>query len=122
MMPFDLLDKLKNKKKGAEGIYQQGYYTLGGLLTGLVIADLWDTLDLPGNKKKIEAGLLVNNPIKKSVYDEDKLYQNILVGLVMALELFGVKGGVASGAGMLIGFSYVNNTKTGGYIGGLPSP
>ena len=122
MFPFDFTDKLKDKKKGADGIYTSAYYTLGGLLAGMVIADFWNKFDLPGNNKKLERGLLLDNPIEKSVYDEEKLYQNILAGLVMALEVFGVKGGVASGAGMLIGFNYVNSTKKGGYIGGLPSP
>lgn len=120
--PADFKEKLKKKKKGEDGIYSTAYYSLGGLLVGMFVADIWDKLGLPGNKKKLENALLTGTPINKSVYDEDKLYQNILAGLVMSLELLGIKGGVASGAGMLIGFNYVNATKKGDYIGGLPSP
>lgn len=120
--PADFVEKIKKKRKGEEGIYTTAYYTLGGLLVGLFIGNIWDKLDLPGNNKKIENALLTHQKIEKSPYEEDKLYQNILVGLVMVSEVFGIKGGVASGAGMLIGLNYANATKKGNYIGGLPAP
>lgn len=122
MQPFDFLDKLQKKRKGVEGIYTTAYYTLGGLLAGLLIGNLWDRFNLPGNNQKLENALLTRQPIQKSPYDEDKLYQNILVGLVMASEAFGIKGGIASGVGMLIGLNYSNKTKKGEFIGDTPTP
>lgn len=105
-----------------EGVYQEGYYSIGGLLTGMIVADLWDKWNLPGNKKKLGQAFLSGQPIKDSGYDEDKLYMNMIAGLVISLELLGIKGAASSGAGMLIGFNYVNSSKSGSYIGGLPSP
>lgn len=118
----DFLKKLGNKQKGMEGVYQEGYYSIGGLLTGMIVADLWDKWNLPGNKKKLGQAFLSGQPIKDSGYDEDKLYMNMIAGLVISLELLGIKGAASSGAGMLIGFNYVNSSKSGSYIGGLPSP
>ena len=62
------------------------------------------------------------NKIEKSAYAEDKLYMNMIAGLIISLEMLGVKGAASSGAGMLIGFNYINTTKEGGYLGGTPAP
>ena len=122
MFITDFLGKLKNKKKGIDGIYSQAYYSLGGLIAGMLIADLWEKWDLPGNDKKLENSLLTGNKIEKSSYEEDKLYQNMIAGLIIASEAIGVKGAAASGTGMLIGINYVTTARKGGYLGGTPAP
>lgn len=118
----DFLKKLSNKKKGVDNIYSEGYYSLSGMLFGMLMADIWNRLDMPGNDSKLENSILTGKKIEKSVYDEDKLYMNVIAGLIISLELVGIKGAAASGTGMLIGINYATTSRKGSYIGGTPAP
>jgi hypothetical protein len=101
-------------------IYLSGYHMLGGLVAGLIITKILEKTDVKdmAQKEKITKGILTGHPIE-NVGDGIKLEKLALMTLSTALtfgEVFmGVKGGASAGAGMILGYTYLNSG--GSYIG-----
>jgi len=107
----------KKRHDAIKGLYEGGYYSLGGLLAGMLVTELWTRFDLPGNGVKISHSLITNEPLQNSNAGLDKLYQLMIAGGLVASEFFGVKGGMLSGVSMMIGIEWTNASKMGKYIG-----
>ena len=121
----DITKAVKNNqgKKGRnnQDLYLSGYHMLGGLIAGLLITKVLDSTHVTEilQQKKITKGILTGHPIQ-NVGDGIKLDKVVLMMTSAALtagEIFaGIKGGASAGAGMVLGYSYLQTSKTG-YIG-----
>lgn len=115
---FPTITDVIESKKGRQQIYHNGFHMMGGIVTALVINELWEHLKLPGwDKKPITESLINKQPIQNSNVSNDMLWKIALWGSVMLSEFAGVKGGFISGVGMLIGFSWADRASSGKYIG-----
>lgn len=111
----------KDKKKGTKSdvsIYSSGYHSLGGIIAGAAVSYLWEKSGLPGQDEKIKKALLTNKPLQnaKDITLAKTVVLTISVGLMMT-ELLGVKGGMASGSGFMIGYTLADNLRKHRYIG-----
>lgn len=123
---IDFTKTIKNNdgKKGRnnQDIYLSGYHMLGGLVAGLIISKVLDSVHLTekAEKTKITHGILTGHPIE-NVGDGIKLDKVALMALstgLTAAEVFlGLKGGASAGAGMILGHSYLQTSKKEEYIG-----
>ena len=100
-----------------KSFYETGYYSLGGLLSGMLLTELWKKFSLPGNNEKITTSLLTNKPLENTNLTKDKMYQLIIAGGVILSEFFGVKGGMVSGLTMIAGIEMMHSSQNGKYIG-----
>ena len=120
-MSLNLLKADKDKKSGKNNnaIFEAGYHSMGGFVVGMVIANFWEELGLPrGDDTKITNAVFTGKPIENATgFSIEKLYQTVLATGIMSLELLGVKGSMAAGGGMLLGFTYMQNSKSGKYVG-----
>ena len=124
----DITKAVKNNqgKKGRnnQDIYLSGYHMLGGLIAGLLITKVLDSTHVTEilQQKKITKGILTGHPIQ-NVGDGIKLDKVVLMMTSAALtagEIFaGIKGGASAGAGMVLGYTYLQTSKHGNYIGDL---
>ena len=123
MGAIDVAKTVKNNqgKKGRnnEDIYMSGYHMLGGLVSAMVIGFAWDKVKA-AQQTKITTGLISGNPIKNvgdGIAFDKVITMSISTALTMA-ELFGgVKGAASAGAGMMIGYTYLDKSKQQKYIG-----
>lgn len=109
--------------RNSQDIYLSGYHMLGGLVTSIIITKLLDsttnTVDKAKNTK-ITHGILTGHPISNvgEGIKLDKLITMTLSTVLTASEVFlGLRGGASAGAGMVLGYTYLSTTKSGGYIG-----
>lgn len=120
-MIVDLLKANKQKKvqrKKDADIYTGGYYVFGGVISGMLIHILWEKLNLPGHDVPINHALLTGKELENTNSIKiDKFIMSLLSTGLMLSELFGLKGGAASGSGMLMGYTFASTAKDGKYIG-----
>lgn len=120
-MIVEFFQKAKEKKQGKkkeEDIYANGYYSLGGAILGFSFVEIWDRMNFECLDEKIEHSMITRQPIvkPKEVTIDKTLALIVSVGLMMS-ELFGIKGGMASGAGLLVGYTYATSLRKGEYLG-----
>lgn len=118
----DVTKAIKNNqgKKGRnnQDIYLSGYHMLGGLVASLLITKLMNYSPIV-EQKRITKGILTGYPIQNvgSGIKLDKFVIMLSSAALTASEVFlGIKGGASAGAGMIVGYTYLNTSKTG-YIG-----
>ena len=98
--------------KDRKGMYENGFFTLGGLFTGIILNDVWRLFNGPGGYENLIVGG------KDTGLKLDHFYQNLIVGgIVVFSTLFNVKGGISGGSGMAIGVNYANLSEKHDYIG-----
>jgi hypothetical protein len=124
----DVTKAVKNNqgKKGRnkKDIYFSGYDMLGGLIASIIITKVLDSAHVSDiiEEKRITKGILTGHPIR-NVGKGIKLDKVILMTTSAALtagEIFlGWKGGASAGAGLILGYTYLQTSKGGGYIGDL---
>lgn len=118
----ELLKAEKEKKKGksVDNIYSSGYYMLGGVISGFFLVQLWEKLNLPGFDVTLDHSLITNKPIDNAnKITVDKLAVMLLSGGLAIAEIFGLKGGMSSGAGMMLGYTYSTSFRKKKYIGAI---
>jgi hypothetical protein len=119
----DVTKAVKNNqgKKGrnSKDIYFSGYDMLGGLIASLIITKAISIAPII-EQKRIKKGILTGHPIQ-NVGRGIKLDRLVIMAASAALtagEVFlGWKGGASAGAGMIIGYTYLQSSKHGKYIG-----
>jgi hypothetical protein len=119
----DVTKAVKNNqgKKGrnSKDIYFSGYDMLGGLIASLIITKAISMAPMI-EQKRIKKGILTGHPIQ-NVGRGIKLDRLVIMAASAALtagEVFlGWKGGASAGAGMIIGYTYLQSSKHGKYIG-----
>jgi hypothetical protein len=121
MVIVEFAKAAKEKKKGKKSdvsIYSSGYHSLGGIVAGALISYLWDKSGMPGQDEKIKKALLTGKPLRnsKDITMAKTIVLTISVGLMMS-ELLGIKGGMASGSGLMIGYTIADNYRQHKYIG-----
>ena len=110
-------EKEKGKKKEST-IYASGYYSLGGALAGFGYVWAWEHLHVPALDKKIDHALLTGEPLKNANHiTVDKTIALMFSAALMMSELFGIKGGMASGSGFLLGYTAGTQLRKGKYLG-----
>jgi hypothetical protein len=108
------------KHKKEEQVYSGAYYTLGGVITGFLIDEFYEKFHLPGFNQKIEHSLITHRKIENCKEIKfDKFVIMMLSAGIMMLELFGVKGAMASGAGIMLGYTYSSTSREGKYVGNV---
>lgn len=115
MTPLGLAEAFKSKEH--KSLYETGYYTIGGMFTGMAMVELWGKLGLPGSQEKITKSLITHEEIPNSNLSESKIFQLGIAAAVMLTEFLGVKGGLNSGLGMVMGMTIAESAKDGKYIG-----
>lgn len=128
MGAIDVTKAIKNNqgKPGRNSIdlYLSGYHMLGGLIAGLVITKILDSTHVTDmmQQKKITRGILTGHPIQ-NVGDGIKLDKLVPMALSTALTIgevfFKLKGGASAGAGMVLGYTYMQTSKKSDYIGDM---
>jgi hypothetical protein len=118
LVEFAKAHKEKAKGKKDSKVYEGGYYTLGGVAFGFLFVELWNKLNIPLQDHKIEHSVVTHNEIKnaKGITVDKTVALIISVGLMMS-ELFGLKGGLASGSGVLLGYTAATECRKGKYLG-----
>jgi hypothetical protein len=119
----EILKAKKEKEKGKKKdktIYSPAYYTLGGLIAGFGLVYLWDKLGIPGQDHKIKNALVTGHPIHnaKEITVDKTVALTLAVGLMLS-ELMGVKGGMASGSGFLLGYTVGTDYRKGKALGNV---
>jgi hypothetical protein len=113
---FPTLIEAIDTKKERHNIYQNGFHVAGGVVTSLIINELWENFKLPGyDNKPITESLITKQPLYNSNISTDMLWKLAVSSIVMLSELVGVKGGFL--LGMFVGFSWTDKANTGKYIG-----
>lgn len=116
MIP-NITEAIDTKKERFQ-IYTQGFHIAGGVVTALIVNELWKTFQLPGwDRKPLTESLLTHQPLYNSNITTDMLYKLALTGIVMLGEFAGIKGSFLSGFGMFVGFNWTDKANTGKYIG-----
>lgn len=116
----ELLSASKDKKSGKKNneIYEGAYYTLGGVVTGFIIAELWSKLNLPGLDVKITTSVISNQNIDNANgLTMDKFIMTMASSVLALAGLFGLSGGAASGGGLLLGYTFATQSRKGKYLG-----
>lgn len=119
-MITELIKAEKEKKKGksVDEIYSSGYYMLGGVISGFLLVELWNKLNLPGFDQPVDHAILTNKPIDNAnKITVDKLVVTLLSGGLVIADVFGLKGGAPSGAGIMLGYTYNTAFRKQKYIG-----
>jgi hypothetical protein len=120
-MIAETLKAAKEKKKGIkkdETIFATGYYSLGGALSGFAFVWAWEHLHIPELDKKIDKALITHEPLKNSNHiTVDKTAALMISTILMMSELLGIKGGMASGSGFLLGYTAATQLRKGKYVG-----
>jgi hypothetical protein len=111
----------KEKKKGVKKditIYQNGFYSLGGFIAGFLMVHVWHLLNIPHFNEKINVSVVTHEPLKnpKGITTDKTVALMISTALMMS-ELVGVKGGMSSGGGFLLGYTAAASLKTGKTVG-----
>ncbi len=106
----------KKKGKPENSIYASGYHSLGGVLAGAMMSYVWHKIGLP--EEKIKNALITGKPLHnaKDITISKTVALTISIALMMS-ELVGIKGGMASGSGFLVGYTLADNIKQHRYIG-----
>lgn len=118
MIPTAFVESFNtHSSKTFQNFYETGYYSLGGLLGGMLITELWNRFALPGLNEQLTTSLVNNKPIENTNLTKDKMFQLLIAGGVIVSEFFGVKGGLVSGMSMIAGIELMHNAQKGTYIG-----
>lgn len=112
-------EKSEGKKKDTT-IYKNGYYSLGGFIAGFLLVQMWNKFDIPYLDHKIKHSLVNNRHIDNHKGTTvDKTIAIILSTSLMMSELVGVKGGLASGSGLLLGYTIATALRKDKYVGAI---
>jgi hypothetical protein len=118
LVEFAKAHKEKAKGKKDSKVYEGGYYGLGGIISGVIFVGIWDKFNVPLLDHKIKESVITHNELKNpNDITVDKTVALIIsVGLMMS-ELFGVRGGLSSGSGFLLGYTAATQCRKGKYVG-----
>lgn len=117
----DVTKAIKNNQgktgRNNKDIYFSGYDMLGGMIAALIITEVYDHVF---GHQTIKKGILTGHPIS-NVGDGIKLDRLLVMlasaGLTAGEVFLNLKGGASAGAGMIIGYTYLDTSKQGNYIG-----
>lgn len=108
----------KSSDKSDQEIYSGGFHTIGGFISGFLMVFLWDRLHLPYMDYKIKKSLITHEDIPNSKgITVDKSVALFITTILMLSDLLGVKGGMPSGAGFLMGYTLATDFRKGKYLG-----
>ena len=109
--------RAKSNKKDVS-LYQNGFYSLGGLISGFLMVILWDHCNIPHFNDNLQHSLVTHEEIKNAKgITTDKTIATMIATALMMSELVGVKGGMSSGSGFLLGYTMASALKTNKYLG-----
>jgi len=97
------------------GLYRNGFYLMSGLFGGILLNDIWQFFNLPGNDVE-----LTTATAKKLGLDMDFVYQFIIGAAFIGADLLlGLENGTSFGSGIILGAKYANLSEKGKYIGNV---
>ena len=128
MGAMDVTKAIKNNQgkpgRNSLDLYLSGYHMLGGLIAGLVITKVLDSTHVTDmlQQEKITKGILTGHPIE-NVGEGIKLDKIVLMATSTALTIgevfFKLKGGASAGAGLVLGYTYLQTSRSGNYVGDM---
>ena len=113
-MVLDLITNLVSAKgKAKTGMFESGYYGLGGFLSAIIVHDIWRAMGLPGGMQNFKLG------DKDTGIRMDQIYQIALGAIPAIMELISggkFKHGFESFAGYSVGIAWLNKSELGQLI------
>jgi len=109
----NLVHVFKNKKNNSK-LYEDSFYALTGMLTGIAVNDIWRILNLPGNNEPL---MDKGKPIG---YDKDFGYQVLIGAGIMLSNLVGIHHSLVFGGSFILGASFANTSEQGHTVKVLP--
>lgn len=110
----------KGKGRNKHEVYLSGYHMLGGLAATFLISRLVEYFIPDSNYRRIKKGVLTGNPIKNvgEGIKLDKMIMLVSSAALTASEVFlNVRGGSSAGAGMVLGYIYLDSSRKSKYVG-----
>lgn len=112
-------EKRESKKPDSE-IYSYGFHSISGFISGFLMVLLWDKLNIPYLGYKIKKSLITHTPIPNARnVTVDRTIALSVSSMFMISEAFGIKGGIATGTGFLLGYTFATQFRKNRYVGNI---